>query len=104
MDEEYLDPDFDYWSFDEDYVREEPTAMAAWKYEGRNSYEDDLRVRVTAEIEENLVIPPYQFFASEIRRYTSPEEAYLEAVEFVQDFDVETLGENTHTNAEGDAS
>lgn len=93
MDEDILDPDLSYWSFDTDYVEEEPRALAGWKYEGETSFDEDLRVRLNAERDGYLFMPPHQFYASEPRTYPDLDEAYREAVEYVKHFDVDQLGE-----------
>lgn len=94
MDEEYLEPGFEYWSFDCDYVREEPRTLSAWTYNGDNNFENDLSVRVNAERDGFLFIPPYQFFASEPKGYSDLDTAYREAVDFVKSFDVDQLGDS----------
>jgi len=99
--EDVLNPDFEYWSFDTDYVEEEPRGLAAWTYEGDNDFEDDLRVRLSAEKDGFLFVPPYQFFASEPETYGELDTAYEEAVESVEDFDVGQIGDYSD-NGEGE--
>ena len=93
MDEEVIEPEFEYWSFDSDYVEEDWRCMSAWEYEGETSFDDDLRVRVNADQDDFTFIPPYQLFASEPKTYADPDTAYEEAVQYVQDLDVERLAE-----------
>lgn len=99
MDEDLLEPDLEYWEWDSDYVEEEPRGLAGWKYEGEHDFDTDLRVRLNAERDGYLFIPPHQFYASEPRTYGDLDEAYEEAVQYVHDFDVEQLGD-----LEGDRS
>lgn len=98
MDEEkILEPEFEYWSFDTEYVEEDWRALAAWTYDGDHGFEDDPRVHVTAEIDGYLFVPPHQLFASQPENYNDLEAAYIEAVNYIENLDVEDLnkiGEN----------
>lgn len=97
MEEETIEPDFDYWSFDQHYVEEDWRSLSAWKYEGENDFQDDVRVRLSADLDGFKLIPPYQFSNSRPETYTDPDTAYEEAVNYVKHFDVEELssqGEN----------
>lgn len=85
--------DLDYWSFDSDYVEKNHRTLSAWVYEGENDFEDDVRVRLDVEDDGLVFLPPHQFFASNPYSYEDVDEAYRETVSYVEDFDVETLGE-----------
>lgn len=96
MDEQYLEPDFDHWSFDNQYVEEEWRSLAAWTYDNDDRFEDDLRVRVTAERDGFVFIPPYQLFGTEFETYPDPEPAYMEAIDFIEDLDVEEISDDSN--------
>jgi len=90
-DQELFDTDFDYWSFEPGYVERDSRALASWKYTGSHGFDEDMRVRVTAEYSDFLMIPPFQMFGNDIQQFDSPADAYREAIEYVEELDVDDI-------------